>query len=91
MSIYQRGENWYMTSRLRARESGSLLDRPGRVAGQDLNTVGELLGHKSLEMTKRYAHLSPTHKAKSVTLLDRILSQIPPQIEATEKVVSLSL
>jgi len=34
--------------------------------GQDLKTVQELLGHKSFEMTLRYAHLSPDHKRKAV-------------------------
>lgn len=39
--------------------------------GVDLKTVQELLGHKSIEMTMRYAHLSPTHKKRAVNLLDR--------------------
>ena len=30
-------------------------------AGVPLYTIGEILGHKSLEMTKRYAHLSTEH------------------------------
>ena len=41
------------------------------MAGVDLKTVQELLGHKSIEMTMRYSHLSPSHKKRAVNLLDR--------------------
>jgi len=37
--------------------------------GVDLRTVQELLGHKSIEMTVRYAHLSPNHKQAAVERL----------------------
>ena len=45
------------------------------MAGQDITTVKELLGHKTLAMTLRYSHLAPAHTAKAVELLDSILSE----------------
>ena len=39
------------------------------MAGVDLRTVGELLGHKSPAMTYRYAHLAPDHTLNAVDRL----------------------
>lgn len=39
------------------------------MAGIDLNTVRELLGHGDIKMTLRYAHLAPEHKAAAVEVL----------------------
>ncbi len=43
------------------------------MAGVDLTSVRELLGHKSLAMTIRYAHLAPGHKRRAVNMLDKVL------------------
>jgi integrase len=40
------------------------------MAGVDIRTVAELMGHRSLQMTMRYAHLAPAHTAAAVAKLD---------------------
>jgi integrase len=53
------------------------------MAGVDLRTVQELLGHKDPTMTARYAHLSPAHQAAAVARLEAALT---PSVEAARTV-----
>ncbi len=39
------------------------------MAGVDIVTVQELLGHKTIAMTKRYSHPTPNHKKKAIELV----------------------
>jgi site-specific recombinase XerD len=41
------------------------------MAGVDLRTVAELLGHRTLQMVMRYSHLAPEHQA---SMADRLVS-----------------
>ena len=60
------------------------------MSGVDLNTIRDILGHKSLDMVLRYAHLSPTHQANAVSRLDRQMDTIwtPPHKVGFEEKVS---
>ena len=40
------------------------------MAGVDMRTVAEILGHKTLQMTQRYAHLSPEHLKDAVAKMN---------------------
>jgi integrase len=42
------------------------------MAGVDIRTVQDLLGHKTLAMTLRYSHLSPTHRSRAIGVLDGV-------------------
>ena len=61
------------------------------MSGVDLMTVKDLMGHKSIEMTLRYSHLSPNHKQRAVDILGRRMDTrwTPEHIgeEVTEKAV----
>jgi integrase len=45
------------------------------MTGVDLRTVQELVGHKTLDMTMRYSHLAPAHKAAAVEKLAAALER----------------
>jgi len=40
--------------------------------GASLRAVAELLGHQTMQMTMRYAHLSPGYLSNEVSLLDDV-------------------
>jgi len=55
--------------------------------GIDLKTVQELLGHKTFEMTLRYAHLSPNHKRAAIDHFCNQMDTIWTPEENQEKTV----
>jgi integrase len=40
------------------------------MAGIDMRTVAEILGHKTMQMTQRYTHLSPEHLKDAVAKMN---------------------
>lgn len=69
------------------------------MAGVDIRTVQELMGHKTIEMTLRYAHLSPDHKRSAMDLLEARFSgkssshfhnsPVSPSAVSSKKVMAL--
>jgi len=41
------------------------------MSGVDMRTVAEILGHKTIQMTQRYAHLSPEHLKDAVAKMNQ--------------------
>lgn len=62
------------------------------MSGVDLNTVRELMGHKSLAMTLRYSHLSSDHKRRAVDILGQRMDTIwtPKPIDEVGKKLTVS-
>jgi len=56
------------------------------MAGVDIVTVQELLGHKTIAMTKRYSHPTPDHKKKAVNL-----AMVDTSTDTSEKTADKSL
>lgn len=61
------------------------------MAGVDVKTIQELMGHRDIKMTMRYSHPTPEHKRKAVELLSGVTSIFTTgQVEAeSRKVVSI--
>jgi hypothetical protein len=64
------------------------------MAGVDLRTVQQLLGHKDIKMTMRYSHLSRQHLQEAVGLLGLSLTgelqkQMAAVLRETKKSASL--
>lgn len=50
------------------------------MAGVDLRTVAELLGHRTLAMVMRYAHLAPSH------LQDAVAKLVSPELGTSQRI-----
>jgi Phage integrase family len=61
------------------------------MAGVDLVTVKELLGHKTINMTNRYTHLAQEHKAQAVAKLSERMQADKTATEAQAGTVSPEL
>jgi integrase len=66
------------------------------MSGGDLYVLKDILGHKSISMTQRYAHLSPTFKRTMVDRMERMWEQDrsaerSPQIEDRHENVTSAL
>lgn len=61
------------------------------MAGVDIKTIQELMGHKDIKMTMRYSHPTPEHKRRAVEVLESIHTSFHtiPQKAQTEKAVSI--
>ncbi len=61
------------------------------MAGVDLVTVKELLGHKTINMTNRYTHLAQEHKAQAVAKLSERMQGVRNATESQSGSVSEEL
>src|SRR2546428_4572014 len=49
------------------------------MSGGDLYILKEILGHKAINMTQRYAHLSPTYKIRAIDRMNTLWAAAKPQ------------
>lgn len=62
------------------------------MAGIDINTVRELLGHKDIRMTLRYSHLSSDYKKRAVDILGQqmVTGWTPEAISEIQEKIDIS-
>jgi len=51
------------------------------LSGVDIYTIKELAGHKRIEMTMRYSHLTPDHKKKALEILNSKINSLTNPID----------
>jgi len=61
------------------------------MAGVDIRTVQELMGHKDIKMTMRYSHPTPEHEKNAVKVLDGVTTSYPKVVRKPDahKVVGI--
>lgn len=61
------------------------------MAGVDIRTIQELMGHKDIKMTMRYSLPTPEHKKQAVKILDRVTTPLTTEANPGEdrKVVNI--
>ena len=52
------------------------------MAGVDLRSVQELMGHKRISVTVLYSHLNPRHTLAAVERLSGVVSEAPTDTKA---------
>jgi hypothetical protein len=68
-ALVQSGGQGSWSSGLHLVLSVPLVCEQARYGGSDLLTISELMGHRTIQMTKRYAHLAPAHNQDAVDRL----------------------
>ena len=56
------------------------------MAGVDMNTVKELMGHSDIRMTVRYSHCSPKHKIHAVETLVKYRKETSESVDKTDPI-----
>ena len=60
------------------------------MAGKDLKTIMEIMGHKTTRVALHYQHPMPSHKLEAVRALDEVPSKFTTEEKSERKVVNIS-